>query len=138
MMTNNARAKLLLVAQNLQVIAETAHEFGAVTYEVYCEQVQLAAEAAMILEALPQPPEPDWSKAPEWARWATLAPTVDSGRIVYCWVWHSDQPRYSESGWKHDRPARRQLTLQSASIPPGIDPRTLKAKRPEARHDDDA
>ncbi len=77
------------------------------------------------LDAQPEAPEPDWTKAPPWAMWWA----VDANGMAW---WYATQPEYlSGDGteWACGQPAWR---VGEIDLPVGVDWRTTLRRRPEA------
>lgn len=93
---------------------------------------EYARRIADMLNAQLQVPQPDWSQAPESAMWAVAVfQTYFKGPVRAVWVFSEREPTdLTEFGW---RTAGQWGTGDVFDIPFGIDPRTLKVKRPEAQ-----
>lgn len=77
-------------------------------------------------DSLSQAPEPDWSKAPEWAEW--WAVNADGGV-----AWFENKPTIWVSvvycGWESNK-GRWKTILDRLELPLGVDWRTTLRKRP--------
>lgn len=86
------------------------------------EKIQDIDNALLYLDALPKPPQPNWSQVPDWAQWWA----VDANGLAHWW---KDEPRVSYAGaWSG---FNWYATGKVHDIPLGTDWRTLKVKRPE-------
>lgn len=85
------------------------------------------ADLACGMPAQPLAPEPDWTKAPQWAMW--WAVDCDG----YAW-WYRYEPSCDGDAWGDDNPdtgnGKSFKDAYFIDIPIGIDWRTLKRQRP--------
>lgn len=79
-----------------------------------------------LLDNLPQPPEPDWSQAPDWAQWWA----VDADGTA---VWYEAEPFVSDPfmwDWNYTPHTQNKID-KILHIPIGIDWRTTLRRRPQ-------
>lgn len=98
------------------------------------ESVPGVAEALAALDAQPQAPAPDWSQAPSWAMWAVAHfRTMAIGPVGAIWTFTDIEPtERNEFGWMM---TGRRWGGVAFDIPFGVDPRTLKQRRPEVSNE---
>lgn len=114
------------VHEALLVLCEFARREGALPVWASAEIVE------KWLDAQPAAPEPDWSQAPDWARWWAADSDGES-------TYYAERPEPDEkiACWDSARWSAKGSTILSewdktSPLPLGVDWRTTLRKRPEA------
>lgn len=120
----------LLSMKNIYRIKSMTKPEEAGYWEGHLEEV---FAALAWLEEQPEAPEPDWNDAPEWAEWAVAYyRMMFKGPVGGVWMFTDVEPtEQNEFGWIVT--GRRGDGLHGGvfDLPIGVDPRTLKQRRPE-------
>lgn len=99
---------------------------GEVPWGIKVSRIGLHRRLTRILDAHPAVPPPDWSEVPEWAEWVA----VDADGQVTHWEKEPIAMTGARAMWDVPAPRGGWGNAGYRDIPPGVDWRELKWRRP--------